>query len=101
MEPIAGLKLVKSDRAGDKSEYGAHLLLLLLLQVVVAIHGLLLGVVKGHVKTLTLPTIHPRDQHPLHTDHDVGLARRHLGRTAICPCFYGCHNFLPVLPDGT
>ena len=55
-EPIAGLKLLKPARAGRELGYGAGLLLL---QVVVAIHGLILGVIKGHIKALMLPLIHP------------------------------------------
>ena len=47
MEPIADLKLIKPVRAGYEIGYRAGLLIL---QVAVAIHGLLLGVVKGQVK---------------------------------------------------
>ena len=56
---IAGLEIVESALAGNKIEYGARLLRL---QVVVALHALL-GVVEGHVETLTLTMIHPHDQH--------------------------------------
>ena len=90
MEPIAGLELIKPACAGRELRHGAGLLLL---QVVVAIHGLLLDVVKGHVKALTLPLIYPCDQHFLHMDHDVRLARWHLGGTTTCPCFYDCCVF--------
>ena len=86
MEPIAGLKLIKPARAGRELRHGACLLLL---EVVEALHGLLFGVVEGHVQALMLPMIHSCDQHFLCTDHDVGLARRHLGRTTICSYFYG------------
>ena len=71
MEPIAHLKLIRPAHAGRELGYRASLLLL---QVVVAIHGLILGVVKGPIKALTLPLIHPHDQHFLHPDHDIGLA---------------------------
>ena len=71
MEPIAGLTLIKLTCAGDEFGCGAGLLLL---QEGVAIHGLLLGVVKHHVKALTLLLIRPRAQHFFHTDHDVQLA---------------------------
>ena len=70
VEPIAGLKLIMPACAGRELGHVANLLL----QVVVAIHGLILGVIKGHVKALTLPLSHPRDQHFLHMDHDVRLA---------------------------
>ena len=98
MEPIAGLELIKPARAGRELGHGVGLLLV---QVVAAIHGLILGVVKGHVKALTLPLIHPRDPHFPHTDHDVLLAWRHLGVTTSCPCFYSCCNIFPVPPDRT
>ena len=71
MEAIVHLKLIKQTDAGNKIRHGAGVLLL---QVAVALHGLLLGVVKGHVKSLTLPMVHPCDQHLLHPNHDVGLA---------------------------
>ena len=58
-----GLKLIKPAPAGDEIGYG----------VAVAIHDHL-GVIKGYIKALTLPMIHPHDQHFLHPDHDVGLA---------------------------
>ena len=71
MEAIARLKLIKSACAGNEIGHRAGLLLL---QVVEALHRLVLGVVKGHIKTLVLPMVHPCDQHLLHPDHDVGLA---------------------------
>ena len=80
MEPIAGLKLIKPARAGRELRHGACLLLL---EVVEELHGLLFGVVEGHVQALMLPMIHSCDQHFLCTDHDVGLAGRHLGRTKL------------------
>ena len=98
MKPLAGLKLIKPARAGIEFGCGARFLLL---QVVEALHGLLFGVVEGHVQALMLPMIHLHYQHLFHTDYYVGLAQRHLGRTATCPCFYGCRNLLPVLPDST
>ena len=70
-----GREIVEPARAGNKIGYGAHLLLF---QVVVALHGRLLGVVEGHVETLMLPMVHPRDQHFLKTDHFGVLARRPL-----------------------
>ena len=60
MEPIVSLKLIKPGLAGYEIVYGAGLLSL---QEAVAIHGFLLGVVKGHVKALMLPLIHLHDQH--------------------------------------
>ena len=47
MEAIAHLKLVKPPRAGDEIWHRAGLLLL---QVAEALHDLILGVVKGHIK---------------------------------------------------
>ena len=58
MEAIAHLKLIKPARAGNKIGHETGLL-----QLAVALHGLILVVVKGHVKALTLPMVHPRDQH--------------------------------------
>ena len=46
MKPIAGLKLVEPAHGGVEFWYGASLVFL---EVVVALHGLLFGVVKGHV----------------------------------------------------
>ena len=86
MVPIAGLKLIKSAHSGDEFGYWAHLLTL---EVVGALLGLLFGVIGGHIQALTLPMIQLHEQHLFRTDHDVGLARRHLGRTTTCPCFYG------------
>ena len=71
MEAISHLKLVKLACAGDEIGHGAGLLLR---QIVEAPHCLVLGVVKGHVKALALPMVHPHDQHLLHPDRDVGLA---------------------------
>ena len=62
-----GLEIVESARAGYKIGYGTSLLRL---QVVVALHGLILGVVEGHIETLTLTMIPPCDQHLLKTDHE-------------------------------
>ena len=98
MEPIAGLNLIKPAHAGNKIGQGGGLLLL---QVAEAIHGLLLGVVKGYVKTLTLPMIHPCDQHFLHQDHDVGLPDDTLVEQLPAPAFMTVVNLLPVPPDGT
>ena len=53
-----GLKLVKPARAGVEFGYAARLLLL---QVAEALHGLLFGVVEGHVQALRLSMIHPRE----------------------------------------
>ena len=64
------LKLVEPPRAGSEFWYGAFLLL----QVLVALHALILGIVEGHIETLTLSMVHPHDQHFLKTDHEGGLA---------------------------
>ena len=71
MEAIAHLKLIKPACAGDEIKHGADFLLL---QIVEALHCLVLGVIEGHVNTLVLPIVHPRDQHHLHPDHDFGMA---------------------------
>ena len=65
------LKLIKPARAGREIR---HWVGLLLLQVVEALHRLVLGAVEGHVKALAFPMVHPRDQHFLYPGHDVGLA---------------------------
>ena len=97
-EGIAGLEIVEPACAGNKIGYGARLLHL---QVVVALHGLLIGVVEGHVEALMLTMIHPCDQHLLKTDHEGGLTRRHPGEITSCPCFKDCRDLFLVLPDGT
>ena len=48
MKGIASLEIVEPTHAGNKMGYRAHLLRF---QVVVALHGLLLGIVEGHVET--------------------------------------------------
>ena len=66
MESIEGFKLVKPARAGIEFWYEARLLFL---EVVVALHGLLSGVIEGHFWALMLPMFHPRDQHFFHLGH--------------------------------
>ena len=55
-------------RASDEIGHWAGLF-----QVAEAFHGLILSIIKGHVKALVLPVVHPHHQ-CLHPDHDVELA---------------------------
>ena len=68
-KPQRILKLIKPACAGDEIGHGAGLLFL---QIVEALHRLVLGVIEGLVNALTLPMVHPCDQR--HPDHDDGLA---------------------------